>query len=161
MKNKIKLILLFIILPFLFFSCGFKPMLKEQNLQNLNIKKITYKGLNNLTILLKNSINLKENKNLERGYNIILKVTEDINSITKNTSGITTEESIKINIELMIKDHKENIILEDNFYEKRNVTVTNNPSSDNEIKNIERRNIISALTRKLLFSIQSEIQLKK
>jgi len=81
-------------------------------------------------------------------------VSETISSATKNSAGITTEEDLTINIGLNVLDSKDKIIISDSFTSSRRLTVTNNLSSDEETRRIERRNLIQNLSQKIKFKLQ-------
>ena len=149
MNKKILLSIILIALA----GCGFTPMLKDFDLSKLNVQKINYSGKNDLSYLIKTYLNIQENKN-SQGMTVNILVTESTSSATKNSAGITTEEDLTINIGLNVLDSKDKIILSDNFTSSRRLTVTNNLSSDEETRRIERRNLIQNLAQKIKFKLQ-------
>ena len=144
MNKKILLSIILIALA----GCGFTPMLKDFDLSKLNVQKINYSGKNDLSYLIKTYLNIQETKS-SQGMTVNILVTESTSSATKNSAGITTEEDLTINIGLNVLDSKDKIILSDNFTSSRRLTVTNNLSSDEETRRIERRNLIKTLHKKL------------
>ena len=149
MNKKILLSIILIALA----GCGFTPMLKDFDLSKLNVHKINYSGKNDLSYLIKTYLNIQETKN-SQGMTVNILVTESTSSATKNSAGITTEEDLTINIGLNVLDSKDKIILSDNFTSSRRLTVTNNLSSDEETRRIERRNLIQNLAQKIKFKLQ-------
>lgn len=149
MNKKILLSIILIALA----GCGFTPMLKDFDLSKLNVQKINYSGKNDLSYLIKTYLNIQETKN-SQGMTVNILVTESTSSATKNSAGITTEEDLTINIGLNVLDSKDKIILSDNFTSSRRLTVTNNLSSDEETRRIERRNLIQNLAQKIKFKLQ-------
>ena len=149
MNKKILLSIILIALA----GCGFTPMLKDFDLSKLNVQKINYSGKNDLSYLIKTYLNIQETKS-SQGMTVNILVTESTSSATKNSAGITTEEDLTVNIGLNVLDSKDKIILSDNFTSSRRLTVTNNLSSDEETRRIERRNLIQNLAQKIKFKLQ-------
>lgn len=148
MYKKIISLLMF----FFLISCGFTPMLKDFDVSNLNIQKINYTGKNELTYLIKSYINLKEIKD-SQGLKVEIGASEGVSIYSKNTSGIATEEKLTVSINLEILNSKKEILFSDNFSDFKIVAVTNSLSSDNEIKKIERNNLLRNLAQKIKFRL--------
>ncbi len=147
----------FIIICLFFYSCGFQPMLKNYDISKLNIKKINYSGKNDLNYLLKNFLNLEE-KNNNKGIVINLSIAESISSATKNTSGISTEEDLTIIITINIQNEQNNDLLTDTISETKRLSITNNMSTDEQTRNIEKNNLIRSLSQKIKFRIQTAVR---
>lgn len=146
-----------IIICLFFYSCGFQPMLKNYDISKLNIKKINYTGKNDLNYLLKNFLNLEE-KNNNKGIVINLSIAESISSATKNTSGISTEEDLTIIITINIQNEQNNDLLTDTISETKRLSITNNMSTDEQTRNIEKNNLIRSLSQKIKFRIQTAVR---
>jgi len=146
-----------IIICLFFYSCGFQPMLKNYDISKLNIKKINYSGKNDLNYLLKNFLNLEE-KNNNKGIVINLSIAESISSATKNTSGISTEEDLTIIITINIQNEQNNDLLTDTISETKRLSITNNMSTDEQTRNIEKNNLIRSLSQKIKFRIQTAVR---
>ncbi len=149
--------IIFIIICLFFYSCGFQPMLKNYDISKLNIKKINYSGKNDLNYLLKNFLNLEE-KNNNKGIVINLSIAESISSATKNTSGISTEEDLTIIITINIQNEQNNDLLTDTISETKRLSITNNMSTDEQTRNIEKNNLIRSLSQKIKFRIQTAVR---
>ena len=147
---------LFITLLF-FASCGFSPMLKNVDLSDIKINKIDYSGPSELTYYLKSNLNMPINKALKDAYSLKINVGESADSVTKNTAGITTEEEITVTINFQIFDNKGKQIGGESLSDGRVVSVTNNVSTDDEVKRIEKENIITDLIQQLAFAIRAKI----
>ena len=147
---------LFITLLF-FTSCGFSPMLKNVDLSDIKINKIDYSGPSGLTYYLKSNLNIPINKALEDAYSLKINIGESAASVTKNTAGITTEEEITIVINLQIYNSKGKQIGGESLNSGRVVSITNNISTDHEVKRIEKENIIIDLIQQLTFAIRAKI----
>lgn len=149
MNKKIFIFTILILLA----GCGFTPMLKNYDLSKLNVQKVNYSGKNDLSYLIKTYLNIQETKS-SQGMTVNISVSESISSATKNSAGITTEEDLTINIGLNVLDGKDKIITSDNFTSSRRLTVTNNLSSDEETRRIEKSNLIQNLAQKIKFKLQ-------
>ena len=149
--------LTFIIICLFFYSCGFQPMLKNYDISKINIKKINYSGKNDLNYLLKNLLNLEE-KNNNKGIIIDLSIAETTSAATKNTSGISTEEDLTIMITINIKNDQNNNLLTDTISETKRLSITNNMSTDEQTRNIEKNNLIRSLSQKIKFRIQAAVR---
>ena len=147
---------LFIILLF-FTSCGFSSMLKNVDLSDIEINKIDYSGPSGLTYYLKSNLNIPINKALKDAYSLKINIGESSASVTKNTAGITTEEEVTVTINFQIFDNKGRQIGGENLSDGRVISVTNNVSTDDEVKRIEKENIITNLIQKLAFAVRAKI----
>ena len=147
---------IFITLLFLT-SCGFSPMLKNVDLSDIKINKIVYSGPSGLTYYLKSNLNMPINKALKDAYSLKINVGESADSVTKNTAGITTEEEITVTINFQIFDNKGKQIGGESLSDGRVVSVTNNVSTDDEVKRIEKENIITNLIQQLTFAVRAKI----
>jgi outer membrane lipopolysaccharide assembly protein LptE/RlpB len=138
-------------------SCGFSPMLKDVDLNDIKINNIDFSGPSGLTYYLKSNLNLPVQKTLENSYNLKLDISESSSSVTKNTAGITTEEEVTVTIVFQVFDQKNNLIGSESLSDGRVVSVTNNVSTDDEVKRIERENIITNLIQQLTFAVRAQI----
>ena len=138
-------------------ACGFSPMLKNVDLNDIKINKIDFTGSSGLTYYLKSNLNISVQKTLENSYNLKLNISESSSSVTKNTAGITTEEEVSITINFQIFDQKNNLIGSESLSDSRVISVTNNVSTDDEVKRIEKENIITNLIQQLTFAIRAQI----
>ena len=146
-----------IAIVFLLTSCGFTPMLKEVDLSKVQIKSISYEGPSRLTYYLKSNLNINTSRAFNNGYIVKMNISEATSSVTKNTAGITTEEEVKVTIGFSIVDKNNKKIGEDSVSGSRVVSVSNNVSTDDEVKRIEKENIITNLIQQLTFSIRAKI----
>ena len=141
----------------LFTSCGFTPILKEVDISNVKIKSISYSGPSELTYYLKSNLNINTSRAHNNGFTINMSISEITSSYTKDTAGITTEEEVKVTISFNILDKNNKKIGGDIVSGSRIISVTNNVSTDDEVKRIEKENIITNLIQQLTFSIRAKI----
>ena len=149
MIKKIVICCIFVLLS----ACGFTPMLKDFDSSNLNIQKVNYTGNNNLIYLAKNYLNLEEKKET-KGLIVNLVISESSTSTAQNTSGIVTEEQITLSITINVLNNKNVNLLTDSVSASRKLPISNNLSSDQEKRRIERNNLMQNLTQKIKFKLQ-------
>ena len=149
MIKKIVICCIFVLLS----ACGFTPMLKDFDSSNLNIQKVNYTGNNNLIYLAKNYLNLEEKKET-KGLIVNLVISESSTSTAQDTSGIVTEEQITLSITINVLNNKNVNLLTDNVSASRKLPISNNLSSDQETRRIERNNLMQNLTQKIKFKLQ-------
>tara|TARA_B110000967_G_scaffold176661_1_gene190245 strand:- start:23 stop:493 length:471 start_codon:yes stop_codon:yes gene_type:complete len=133
-------------------GCGFTPMLKDFDSSNLNIQKVNYTGNNNLIYLAKNYLNLEEKKEA-KGLIVNFAISESSTSTAQNTSGIVTEEQITLNIILNVLNDKNVNLLTDSVSAYRKLPISNNLSSDQETRRIEKNSLMKNLTQKIKFKL--------
>ena len=134
-------------------SCGFTPMLKDFDSSNLNIRKVNYAGNSNLIYLAKNYLNLEEKRGA-KGLEVSFIISESSTSTAQNTSGIVTEEQITLNIILNVLNDKNVNLLTDTVSASRKLTISNNLSSNQETRTVEKNNLMQKLTQKIKFKLQ-------
>jgi hypothetical protein len=149
MIKKIVICCIFVLLS----ACGFTPMLKDFDSSNLNIQKVNYTGNNNLIYLAKNYLNLEEKKET-KGLIVNLVISESSTSTAQNTSGIVTEEQITLSITINVLNNKNVNLLTDSVSASRKLPISNNLSSDQETRRVERNNLMKNLTQKIKFKLQ-------
>ena len=154
MKIK-KIFYIFFIL--LLTSCGFSPILKNVDLSSVKINKIDFEGPSGLTYYLKSNLNIPIEQNLKNAYSLKLNIIESSSSVTKDTTGITTEERVSVTINFQILDKENKLIGSESLSDSRVISVTNNVSTDDEVKRIEKENIITNLIQQLTFAIRAQI----
>jgi len=144
---------------FLFFTlvlltgCGFTPVLKDFDMSKINVQKINYTGKNDLSYLVKSYLNIKET-NSPNGLILNISISENISSVAKNSSGVTTEEDLSIFVGINVSDGKGSNLLTDSNSASKRLSVSNNLSSDEETRRIERSNLIRTLSQKIKFRLQ-------
>ena len=153
--KKINNILLIILL--LLTACGFSPMLKNVNLEDLKISGIKYSGPSDLVYTLRSNLNIPINKTAKDAYVINVKIQEGASSVTKDKAGVTTREKIIIGIDFEIINNENNVVGSESLSDNKTVSVTNNISTDTEIRRIEKENIITNLIQQLTFAIRAKI----
>jgi LPS-assembly lipoprotein len=131
--------------------------LKNVDLSSVKISKIDFEGPSRLTYYLKSNLNIPVEQNLKNAYSLKLNINESSSSVTKDTAGITTEERVSVTINFQIFDKENKLIGSESLSDSRVISVTNNVSTDDEVKRIEKENIITNLIQQLTFAIRAQI----
>ncbi len=152
-----KLYFLKIILFTLVTACGFSPMLKSVSVNDFKISKIEYSGPSDLVYYLRSNLDIPSSRPSKDAYSIQIDLQESATSVTKDTAGITTQEKITIDINFKVIDNNKKIIGKESLSDSKTISVTNNISTDGEIKRVEKENIITNLIQQLTFAIRAKI----
>ena len=131
--------------------------MKNVDLSSVKINKIDFEGPSGLTYYLKSNLNIPVEQNLKNAYSLKLNINESSSSVTKDTAGITTEERVSVTINFQIFDKENKLIGSESLSDSRVISVTNNVSTDDEVKRIEKENIITNLIQQLTFAIRAQI----
>jgi LPS-assembly lipoprotein len=131
--------------------------LKNVDLSSVKINKIDFEGPSGLTYYLKSNLNIPVEQNLKNAYSLKLNINESSSSVNKDTAGITTEERVSVTINFQIFDKENKLIGSESLSDSRVISVTNNVSTDDEVKRIEKENIITNLIQQLTFAIRAQI----
>ena len=83
MFKKITLLILFCS----FWSCGYTPLYLEKNELDQPIKIFTLKGDRKINNIILSSLGLKEDKNIQNGYTLILNSAKKIDVVSKDKNG--------------------------------------------------------------------------
>ena len=76
-----------IIFLFLISSCGYKPIYSNQNIENLIFSKIEFNGDNLINRKLKNLLPIKERKNIDSVYEVLIVSKYNTIIASKNSKG--------------------------------------------------------------------------
>tara|TARA_B100000963_G_scaffold333520_1_gene325912 strand:- start:1998 stop:2411 length:414 start_codon:yes stop_codon:yes gene_type:complete len=132
-------------------------MLKNIELKDMKISKIEYSGVSDLIYFLRSNLNIPITKGTKDAFIVKISLRENASSVTKDTAGVTTQEKITISIAFEILDTKNNTIGKESITDSKTVRITNNISTDAEIKRVEKENIITNLIQQLTFAIRAKI----
>ena len=114
-------------------------------------------GPNDLVYSLRSNLNIPIVKFTKNSYVVQIKIQEGSTSVTKDKAGITTREEITIGITFKIKNNRNTVVGSESLSDSKTVSVTNDISTDAEIRRIEKENIITNLIQQLTFAIGAKI----
>ena len=98
---------IFVLFIFLITSCGYQPLYKNNNLENLVFYKINLEGDDRINRKIINSVSLKENSLNEELNELIISSNFNILETSKNSKGQTETYRSIITVEIkIIKDNE-------------------------------------------------------
>tara|TARA_B100001758_G_C17982269_1_gene388777 strand:- start:39 stop:512 length:474 start_codon:yes stop_codon:yes gene_type:complete len=135
-----KIIFLFLILPLLVFSCGYKKI-NETNEKYFHIQKIEILGDKKIGYLLKNEILLISSNSGKNKINIQLDINKSKEIKTKDASGKVTKYKIILNTNMKIRHMNNTKIIDKNFIKSINFDVAKNHSDTINKEKISTKNL--------------------
>jgi len=128
-------------------SCGFEPLNKTINLDELIVSEKIFTGNGKINNKIYNKLNIKENKN-KSGYTLKLFSESKVSTLAKDTSGNATSYKSYILIDVsVIKNEK---LIKNKTFEK-SITYTN-LTNKFELKNYQRQvenNLINSTVQEI------------
>ncbi|MDC0469626.1 hypothetical protein OAN07_04170, partial [Candidatus Pelagibacter sp.] len=88
-------------------SCGFEPIYTNKNILNLEFKKISLSGENNINEMIIRNLNLKLNQENESLNEIKINSVYNVNETLKSSQGIAETLNSSITVNLSILDNKD------------------------------------------------------
>ena len=113
MKSLISIIILSLILT----NCGFKPIYNSKN-SNFEVIEIKNKNENKDSFSIEKVIMSLSNKNAKNKFKLGLDYEQSILTILKDSKGDPSKKKISINVILVVKNDKNNILVNQSFNEE-------------------------------------------
>ena len=147
MKNLLIILLIFL------YACGYSPIYKNKNSDNLNIEIVQMKGDNGINQLIKNELRAYSKEGLERSFEININSELGKIIISKDSSGSVTNYQIfvKVRFEIMNNEKIENIYFEEKF----NIKNISNTFEQRKYENTIKLNFAESIKDKLILKLLS------
>ena len=113
MKSLISIIVLSLILT----NCGFKPIYNSKN-SNFEVIEIDNKNENKNSFFIEKTIMSLSNKNAEKKVKLEIDYKRSISTILKDSKGDPSKKKLSINLNLKVKNDKEDILTNRSFNEE-------------------------------------------
>ena len=113
MKSLISIIILSLILT----NCGFKPIYNSKN-SNFEVIEIKNKNENKDSFFIEKVIMSLSNKNAKNKFKLGLDYEKSILTILKDSKGDPSKKKLSINVVLVVKNDKNNILINQSFNEE-------------------------------------------
>ena len=113
MKSLISIIVLSLILT----NCGFKPIYNSKD-SNFEVIEIDNKNENKNSFFIEKTIMSLSNKSAEKKVKLEIDYKRSISTILKDSKGDPSKKKLSINLNLKVKNDKENILTNRNFIEE-------------------------------------------
>ena len=112
MKYLISIIFLSLILT----NCGFKPIYNFKN-SNFEIIEIENKNENKNSFFIEKVVMSLSNKDAKNKFKLEIDYNQSISTILKNSKGDPSKKKLSINVNLEVKDEKDNVLINQSFNE--------------------------------------------
>ena len=146
---------IFFIMLLLLSSCGFEPIYTNKNILNLEFKKISLSGENNINELIIRNLNLKLNQENESLNEIKINSVYNVNETLKSSQGIAETLNSSITVNLSILDNKD-LLTNKTFSKNFSYNNKNNKfelvSYQNEIK----LNLINEIVKEIILFLNTK-----
>ena len=120
MKSLISIVVLSLILT----NCGFKPIYNSKN-SNFEVIEIENKNENKNSFYIEKLIMSLSNKNAEKKVKLEIDYKRSISTILKDSKGDPSKKKLSINLNLKVKNDRENILTNKSFNEEFTYDVQN------------------------------------
>ena len=112
-----KSLILIIIFSVLLNSCGFKPIYNSKS-SNFQVIEITNKNKNKNSFAIEQMVMSLSNQKAVRKVKLEFDYKESIDTILKDNKGDPSKKKLSINVNLKVKNDKENILTNKSFNEE-------------------------------------------
>lgn len=140
MKSLILIIIFFVILS----NCGFKPIYNSKD-SNFQIIEIKNKNENKNSFSIENMVMSLSNKNALRKVKLEIDYKQSFTTILKDSKGDPSKKKLSINVNLIVKNKKNNVLTTKNFDEEFSYDVQSDKFNMSQYEN----NIINNLNNKI------------
>jgi len=140
MKNFISIIILSLMLT----SCGFKPIYGSKN-TNFEIIEFKNKNENKNSFTIEQMIMSISNQEAKRKIKLEIDYKKAISTVLKDSKGNPSKNKLSINVDLKVKNERDNVLVVKSFNEEFNYDVQSNKFNMSQYIN----NLIDNLNNKI------------
>ena len=144
MKSYISIVVIFLILT----NCGFKPIYNSKS-SNFEVIEIKNKNENKNSFFIEKVIMSLSNKSAEKKVKLEIDYKQSISTILKDSKGDPSKKKLSISVILIVKNDRDNILVNQSFNEEFNYDVQSDKFSMAQYES----NIINNLTNKITSDI--------
>ena len=112
-----KSLLLIIILSIILTNCGFNPIYSSKN-SNFEIVEISNKNENKNSFAIEKVIMSLSNQDAKRKVKLEMDYKQTVITILKNNKGDPAKNKLSINVSLIVKNEKDNVLVNKSFNEE-------------------------------------------
>jgi outer membrane lipopolysaccharide assembly protein LptE/RlpB len=147
MKIKISLTIILLIFST---HCGFSPVYIG-NQKPVSVTKIEIIGDKTLAFELEKKLNFIKDEKSTSSYSFKAQIYDMAENSLVDSRGIATEEIIKLTVSYQFEDKNGNVIYQDSISKDKRVSVTDNISNNNLIKNNEKKLLLESIIQNISF----------
>jgi len=146
MKSLISIIILSLILT----NCGFKPIYNSKN-SNFEVIEIKNKNENKDSFFIEKVIMSLSNKNAKNKFKLGLDYEKSILTILKDSKGDPSKKKLSINVVLVVKNDKNNILINQSFNEEFSYDVQSDKFGMAQYEENIKDNLNSKISNDIIF----------
>ena len=146
MKSLISIVILSLILT----NCGFKPIYNSKN-SNFEVIEIKNKNENKDSFSIEKVIMSLSNKNAKNKFKLGLDYEQSILTILKDSKGDPSKKKISINVILVVKNDKNNILVNQSFNEEFSYDVQSDKFGMAQYEENIKNNLNSKISNDIIF----------
>ncbi len=113
MKHLVSIIVLSLVLT----NCGFKPIYNSKN-SNFEIIEIENKNKNKNSFFIEKTVTSYSNKDAKNKFKVEIDYKQLISTILKNSKGDPSKKKLSIDVILIVKNDRDNVLVKQNFNEE-------------------------------------------
>jgi hypothetical protein len=120
----------------------------------VNISKIEIIGDKTLAFELEKKLNFTKDEKSTNSYSFKAQIYDLAENSLVDSRGIATEEIIKLTVSYQFEDKNGLVIYQDSISKDKRVSVTDNISNNNLIKNNEKKLLLESIIQNISFKIR-------
>ena len=146
MKSLISIIFLTLFLT----NCGFKPIYNSKN-SNFEIIEIKNKNENKNSFFIEKTIMSLSNKDAKNKVKLEIDYNHSISTILKDSKGDPSKKKLSINVILIVKNDKDNVLVNQSFKEEFSYEVQSDKFGMEEYENNITDNLNGKISNDIIF----------
>tara|TARA_A100001015_G_C15030472_1_gene732936 strand:- start:667 stop:1125 length:459 start_codon:yes stop_codon:yes gene_type:complete len=145
-----KSFILIIIFSILLTNCGFKPIYSSKN-SNFEIIEISNKNENKNSFAIEEMVMSLSNKKAARKLKIEIDYKQSVSTILKDSKGDPSKKKLSINVNLKVKNEKDNVLTYKSFKEEFSYNVQTDKFNMNQYEDNITTNLNSKISNDIIF----------
>ena len=145
-----KFLLSITILLILLSSCGFKPIYSSKD-SNFDIIEIVNKNKNKNSFTIEEKVKSLSNQEAIKKVKLEINYKQSITTILKDSKGDPSKKKLSINVNLLVKDEKNNFLINKNFNEEFNYDVQSDKFNMSQYEDSITNNLNNKISDDIIF----------
>ena len=131
-------------------SCGFKPIYSSKN-SNFDILEITNKNENKNSFAIEERVMSLSNEDAIKKVKLEIDYEQSITTILKNNKGDPSKKKLSMNVNLLVKNEKGNIMVNKSFSEEFNYDVQSDKFNMSQYEDNITNNLNNKISDDIIF----------
>ena len=145
-----KFLLSITILSILLSSCGFRPIYSSKD-SNFDIIEIVNKNKNKNSFTIEEKVKSLSNQEAIKKVKLEINYKQSITTILKDSKGDPSKKKLSINVNLLVKDEKNNFLINKNFNEEFNYDVQSDKFNMSQYEDSITNNLNNKISDDIIF----------